>query len=269
MDKTLLKGIKVLEALVDLDGQDLTIDALAARLGLTRSNTHRTLQTLIHAGYIIRSPEGGYRSSTRFFEMGARVLARLDVRQAAAPFMRTLAQETEETVHLSILEGAEIIYIDKIDSPKPVRSYSMLGGRAPAHAVATGKALLAYQAEGYVERYLAQPTRYTPSTITTLLALKETLAEVVRTGYAINRGEWRSTVGGLAAAVFNGLSARPVAALGISGPLDRLDKAKMQQCRDIVLNCVGELSRTMGYKRPQENASPSATTTPSTAVATA
>jgi len=161
MDKTLLKGIKVLEALVDLDGQDLSIDALAAHLGLTRSNTHRTLQTLIHAGYVIRNPEGGYRSSTRFFEMGARVLAQLDVRKVAAPFLHKLARETEETVHLSILEGAEIIYIDKIDSSKPVRSYSMLGGRAPAHAVATGKALLAYQPEGYLEQYLAKPKRYT------------------------------------------------------------------------------------------------------------
>lgn len=140
MDKTLLKGLMVLEAVTDVDNPPRTIDALAARVGLTRSNTHRTLQTLIHAGYVIKDDEGGgYRGAVRLFELAARQLAQLDVRKLAAPYMRTLADQTGETVHLSVLDGFDVVYVDKIDSPQPIRAYSMIGGRAPAYAVATGK----------------------------------------------------------------------------------------------------------------------------------
>ena len=76
----------VLEAVTDVDNPPRTIDALAARVGLTRSNTHRTLQTLIHAGYVIKDDEGGgYRGAVRLFELAARQLAQLDVRKLAAP----------------------------------------------------------------------------------------------------------------------------------------------------------------------------------------
>ena len=133
MDKTLLKGLMVLEAVTDVDNPPRTIDALAARVGLTRSNTHRTLQTLIHAGYVIKDDEGGgYRGAVRLFELAARQLAQLDVRKLAAPYMRTLADQTGETVHLSVLDGFDVVYVDKIDSPQPIRAYSMIGGRAPA-----------------------------------------------------------------------------------------------------------------------------------------
>ncbi len=131
MDKTLLKGLMVLEAVTDVDDPPRSIDALAARVGLTRSNTHRTLQTLMHAGYVIKDDDGGgYRGSVRLFELAARQLAQLDLRKLAAPFMRTLADQTGETVHLSVLDGFDVVYVDKIDSPQPIRAYSMVGGRA-------------------------------------------------------------------------------------------------------------------------------------------
>ena len=177
MDKTLLKGLMVLEAVTDVDNPPRTIDALAARVGLTRSNTHRTLQTLIHAGYVIKDDEGGgYRGAVRLFELAARQLAQLDVRKLAAPYMRTLADQTGETVHLSVLDGFDVVYVDKIDSPQPIRAYSMIGGRAPAYAVATGKALLAYQSDGYVERYADQLQRHTPATIVTMPLLRTSCA---------------------------------------------------------------------------------------------
>ena len=176
MDKTLLKGLMVLEAVTDVDNPPRTIDALAARVGLTRSNTHRTLQTLIHAGYVIRTtraaaiaarcgclswPRGSWRSWTC----------------ASWPRpMRTLADQTGETVHLSVLDGFDVVYVDKIDSPQPIRAYSMIGGRAPAYAVATGKALLAYQSDGYVERYADQLQRHTPATIVTMPLLRTSCA---------------------------------------------------------------------------------------------
>lgn len=247
MDKTLLKGLMVLDAVTDVENPSQTIDALAERVGLTRSNTHRTLQTLMHAGFVTKCDNGGgYRGGIRLFELAARQLDGLDIRRIAAPLMRELAAQTTETVHLSILDGMDVVYIDKIDSPQPIRAYSMIGGRAPAYAVATGKALLAYQHDGYMDAFGDTLTKHTPATFTSLPLLKDELRKAVRAGYAVNRGEWRETVGGIAVTIFNALYA-PVAAVGISGPLDRFTPLKIKQWAPMVQDCARQISRQLGY----------------------
>lgn len=247
VDKTLLKGLLVLEAITDPDNPPRTIDALAARIGLTRSNAHRTLQTLIHAGYIAKDEAGGYRGTVRLFELGARQLATFDVRKLAQPGMLRLADQTGETVHLSVLDAMDVVYIDKIDSPQPIRAYSVIGGRAPAFAVATGKALLAHQPPGYVERYAERLQSYTKSTLASLPELVAELEKVVRQGYAVNRGEWRENVAGLAVAIFDNLG-HPVAAIGISGPLERLGPAKMKRFSRDVIASARDISAALGFQ---------------------
>ena len=231
-------------------GRPRTIDDLAREVNLSRSNVHRTLQTLAHARYVRKDEASGrYHPTMKMFEMGARQLAAFDVRKVALPFMRALAQESGETVHLSILEGIIVVYIDKIDSPQPIRSYTEIGGRAPAYAVATGKALLAYQPDGYVERYAGELLRHTPATIANVEDLKADLDRVRTLGYALNRGEWRETVGGLAVGIFDGFD-RVVAALGISGPLERLAKGRFAALAPIVRDYAGQISAAMGYILP-------------------
>lgn len=247
MDKTLLKGLSVLEAIAEMQDELRVIDDLAARVGLSRSNTHRTLQTLIHAGYVERRVgEGGYRPTLKMFEFGLRQLNRLDVRRLAPPFMLTLARGTGETIHLSVLDGLDVVYVDKIDSEQAVRAYSVVGGRAPAHAVATGKALLAVSCPARLDRLPASLPRFTPTTITDPSALREALDEARRIGFAINRGEWREDVGGLAAPIFDGLK-RPVAALGISGPLTRLTPARLEELAAQVVDAAARLSSALGH----------------------
>jgi DNA-binding IclR family transcriptional regulator len=250
MDKTLLKGLLVLEAIADQGGESVTIQALATQLGLTKSNAHRTLQTLAYAGYAVRDETtGNYRSTLKLFELGTKQLTRLDVRRFAGPIMRQLAETAQETIHLSILDSDTVIYIDKIDSPQPVRAYSVVGGRAPAHCVATGKVLLAFQTEDYLDRHLRELKGSTPATITDRAALRTELARIARFGYAVNRGEWRETVGGVAAPIFDGLGT-VVAAIGISGPLERLGQKRIKVLIPDVLRAGGEISRALGYRRP-------------------
>lgn len=253
MDKTLLKGLMVLEVMSALN-EAASLQDIAQRLGLTRSNAHRTLQTLTHAGYVTRdSQQGGYRCTLKMFELGARQVAAMDVRSAAAFFMRALAAQTEETVHLSVLEGFDVVYVDKIDSAQPIQAYSMVGGRAPAYAVATGKALLAFQADDYLERYENHLQQHTPVTLVSLAALKQELAQVARRGYAVNSGEWRVEVGGVAAPVFNGVDRRPIAALGVSAPLDRLGGDRLLIIAAAVLKAAESLSRQLGHRGRDAN----------------
>lgn len=249
MDKTLLKGLSVLEVLTGMEGESRTIEDVAARVGLTRSNTHRTLQTLVHAGYVERDSEsGGYRGTMKMFALGVRQLAHIDVRKIAPPYMASLSRETGETVHLSILEGAEVIYIEKVESIQPIRAYSMVGGRAPAHAVATGKALLSVQPASYLDGFPKKLPRFTSSTIVEREVLRAELVKAARQGYAVNKGEWREGVGGLAAPILDGFD-RPVAALGISGPLDRLNSSRIKEFASRLLYVTTKLSTALGYSK--------------------
>ncbi len=249
MDKTLLKGLSVLEAIAGMQGELRVIDDLARRVGLSRSNTHRTLQTLIHAGYVERDPDrGGYRATMKMFALGLSRLNQLDVRRLAPPVMAELARGTGETIHLSVLDGLEVVYVDKIDSEHAVRAYTVIGGRAPAHAVATGKALLAAESPARLDRLPALLPRYTAATIVDAASLRAELTAALGRGYAINRGEWREDVGGLAAAIFDGLE-RPVAALGISGPLNRLPPARMTEVAPQVVEAAARLSAALGFSR--------------------
>ena len=142
MNNTLVKGMQILEELADRK-ETVGVSELALQLGMGKSNVHRTLQALVELGYVVN--EGGsYRASLKMWELGARVIARLDVRQAALPAMHWLLDQSRETVHLSVLDGDQVMYVDKLDSPEPVRAYSEIGGRAPAYCVATGKVLLAW-----------------------------------------------------------------------------------------------------------------------------
>jgi len=141
-----------------------------------------------------------------------------------------------------------VIYIDKIDSVQPIRACSVVGGRAPAHAVATGKALLSARSAARQDALPAQLQRFTPATIVDRDVLKEQLAKAARVGYAVNHGEWREGVGGLAAPVFNGFE-RPVAALGMPGPLDRLSVARMKELALRLIEVTVQLSKAMGYTK--------------------
>jgi DNA-binding IclR family transcriptional regulator len=181
------------------------------------------------------------------FELGSKRLAHLDIRKFARPFMRSLAKACSETVHLSLLDGLDVVCIDKLDGPEHIQAYSAIGGRAPAYAVAAGKALLAFETPNYLDRFPAKLKRYTPTTQTSVQTLKSELSEIARQGYATNRGEWRDGVSGVSAPVFNGFD-KPIAALAISGLLERLTIKKMTEFAPLVLQAAQELSRSMGYR---------------------
>src|SRR5690606_2540644 len=133
---------------------------------------------------------------------------------------------------------------------QPIRLYSMVGGRAPAYAVATGKALLAHQPDAFFTQHTDALIAHTKVTCTSLAMLRKELLRSRRQGYAINRGEWREGVGGVAVAVFNHLG-EPAAAVGISGPLDRLTSGQMKKFAPAVIQCAKAISHNMGYRAEQ------------------
>lgn len=245
MDKTLLKGLEGLERLVEA-GRPLGVTAFAELCGLTKSNAHRILRTFAAAGFLRQNAETReYVPSLKLWELGSRTVVDLDLRTQAADVMRWLANETRETVHLSVLDGNEVVYLDKIDSPEPVRAYSRIGGRAPAYCVATGKAQLAYADPATLEVMLGQMERHTPNTIVDPETLRTELASIRTVGFAINRGEWRESVWGIADVIRVRMAI--VGAIGISGPSFRLDDAeRLERLAGLVHEAAQRVSRQLG-----------------------
>lgn len=245
---SLLQGFAILELLAHQDGP-LGVTEIARHLGMPKSGIHRVLQLMRGAGWIKQTERGQYDCSLKLWELGQRVADRIDLRKTAAALMRDLAQRTQETVHLSILDNGEVLYLDKLDSPQPVRAYTRVGGRAPAYCVATGRAMLAYADAAVVAAATQNMEVFTALTVKSRLALDKELERVRRKGYAVNRGEWRGGVRGLAAPVFDGRG-RVVAAIGIAGPGERLNDAVIQTMAPVVVGAADSLSRELGFAGP-------------------
>jgi DNA-binding IclR family transcriptional regulator len=245
MDKTFLKGLVLLETLAR-SNDSCGVTELAGTLGLNKSNVHRLLQGLVHQGFARKvGTTGRYELTIKMWELGSRVFGRLDVRRVAQGFMETLAQDTAETVHLSVLDGTEVVYVAKIDSPQPVRAYSTVGGRAPAQCVATGKAQLAWASPEKIGEIKQSLRAYSSNSILSADELDAELSRIRAQGYALNRGEWREQVCGVAAPIRD-VSGEVVAAIGISGPSERLKPRRMKELSPFLINAADRISEQLG-----------------------
>lgn len=246
MEKTVVKAIELVETLARMDAP-AGVTSLANELKLTKSNVFRLLNTLVKRGYVRRHEETGqYELTLKVWHLGIAVLSRMDLKKVASPYTQDLMRSTKEFVHLSVIVEGEVIYIDKVESDQPVRAYSRVGDRPPAHCVATGKALLAYLPEEEQEKVLKGPLeKYTAHTITNARALRKELEVIRRNGYSFNRGEWRESVCGVAAPIRDS-SGDVVAAVGISGPAERLKPDIFPRVAPRVILCANQISAELG-----------------------
>ncbi|WP_292451530.1 IclR family transcriptional regulator [Methylibium sp.] len=253
VDSTLTKGLAVLEWLIRQQ-RDCRVADVAQAFGMARSNAHRTLHTLVACGWARQNGQtSAYRASPRVFELGALIESAADLRTLLHPLLALLAHETGETIHLAALDGAEVVYLDKFDSPLPVAAYSRVGGRAPAYCVASGKALLAAGEHTHesLRESLGALLPHTPNTLTDFGALWADLERTRARGFSENREEWRLGVCGLGAPVFNARN-EPVAAVGISVPSIRFARTQVRALADRLLACARDSSVALGYANSGE-----------------
>jgi DNA-binding IclR family transcriptional regulator len=235
---SIAKAFGVLEHLVRAR-EPSRLSAVALALGLQKSTVHRTLATLAGLGYVEQIPETGcYRATLKSWELGASALEEHPVKRAAAAFLHDLHRATGETVSLTILSGDDVLYLDKVMSPRAIRFTTRAGSRVPAVLTAGGKAMLAHHpdARALVERSAARvqaPRRVD------VKALMRELAEVRERGYAIS--VYSPGVTSVAAAVM-ARDARAAAALSVSAPVERVTAKKRAAIVERVLNACAHMS---------------------------
>ncbi|RPI47174.1 MAG: IclR family transcriptional regulator [Betaproteobacteria bacterium] len=218
---------------------------LAAETGLHPSTAHRILAVMVENRLVDRIEPGTYRLGIRLLELGNLVRMRLNVRQEALPYMQALHDQIRETVNLSVRQGDEVVYVERVSSSgQMMRVVQAVGTRAPLHATAVGKVFLAEDgtdaAAAYAQR--AGLARLTDHTLADPAILAGELAQVRIQGYAIDREEAEKGVSCIAAGIRDD-EGRLVAGLSVSAPSDRLDSAWALRVRDT----AEEVSRAMGY----------------------
>jgi DNA-binding IclR family transcriptional regulator len=236
--QTLDRGLQVLEA-VARAGDPLTVAEAAASVGLDRTVAHRLVATLAARGYLQRDGSGGYRLGPTCLALASAIT---DLRTMARPFLEELGDATGETVHLCVLSGREVVFLDGIESVHTLRVGNRTGRLLPAHATSVGKALLAAlpaeQVRTLYER--SDLVAVTGRTITDRDALERQLAVTRERGYATNHGESENGVGSIGIAVRNP-TGEPRAALSVALPLERWSDAAEEQAATVLKSVAAAL----------------------------
>ncbi len=224
---TIGKALSLLDLISRLD-RDIGLTDLARLAALDKATARRFLVELESHGFVEQDGE------TRRYRLGAAPVRLARIRQArfpfvavAAPFVRALADEAGETVHLSEYSGGRLATIHVEDSSQAHRVIVEIGAALPFHATASGLAFLAFLPEDEIDRALARPLeRFTPQTTVDGQAVRGFLREARERGFSINRQGFEMGVISAAAPVLapNG---RPVGALAVAAPTARADMAKM------------------------------------------
>jgi DNA-binding IclR family transcriptional regulator len=228
---------------------EIGISDLAKRLGVAKSTVHRLAVTLVSEGMLEQNPDTGkYRLGIALFRLGALVRHRMDVSIEARQLLRALREKANETVHLAVLEGPEIMYIYNLESTQAIRMRSDIGVRKPAYCTAEGQAMLAFQSADAIDRVIGAglPPR-TAQTITDPAALRKALEAVRQRGCAIEDEESEIGMRCIAAPIRDD-SGDVVAAIGLAGPVSRLSKKAIAAFIPHVIDTAAAISARLGYR---------------------
>lgn len=245
---TVSNAARVLKAFRDGEGE-LGVSELSRRLGLGKSNIHRVLTTLVAEGLLVHDPQTRtYRLSLVLCELGEVAKANVNLHTAATPILEELRNTTGETVQVAVLDGTEVVYVERLESSHTLRLFTQIGRRMPAHATSTGKLLLAFLPDEEREAFFDARTleARTPYTITDHDALREELQRIRQRGWSENAQESEVGVASVGFPIRDA-SGRVVAAVSIAGPVMRLDGDSLRRFADVGVEGAKAISRRLGW----------------------
>ncbi len=205
--RSLERGLAILSSFKS-DRPLLGVSDLSREFDLSRSTAHRYIATLARLGYLQQDPESKrYRLGPRVLDLGFSAINSMDVREIAAPHLRQLSDETQHTVNLAILDGVDVVYIERCRAARPGQREIDLnlhvGSRLPVYCTALGKAILAYLPEARLERIIEEIdfAQLGPNTLTDPIVFRQELARIRDSGIAVNNEELATGLRSIAAPI--------------------------------------------------------------------
>ena len=244
-------GIQVIDRvaqLLDALGEyasGASLKVISAETGLHPSTAFRILGALADHGFVERDADGLYRLGSKLAELGSRALGRVDLRVEARRIMEALRDQIGETVNLTVREGDEVVYIDRVVPNRMMRVEQVIGSHAPLHVTAVGKLMLGEDGVAGVQAY-ARRTGLPPFTPQTLAEPARLLDEVERSlerGFAYDNEEAEPGVGCIGVLVRDA-SGRAVAGMSISAPIER----RKEEWVALLVDAGRRLSERLGYR---------------------
>lgn len=247
--KSALRVLDIFELLAHhRDGMSLS--EISTELAIPKSSAHGLLATLLSRGYLRPGrSDRTYRLGARLFELGSSYMAGADLLSEGQEVVRETARACDETVHLAILDGDEVLYIAKEEGTNTIRMVSAVGRRFPAYGTGVGKMLLSALPPAEVDRLYPPDKRLapiTPRTITDPVAFRRELADIRERGYATDDEESTPGLCCIAAPVFDSHD-DVVAAISVSVPTVRFTAERRSGLRLLVQQGADRLSYILGY----------------------
>jgi IclR family KDG regulon transcriptional repressor len=246
--QTVTNAARLLKAFLTRE-ESLGVSELARRLGLGKSAVHRLLTTLCAEGLVEQDTRtGGYRLGLVVFELGEAVRVHMDLHAAAGAVLAELREETGESAQVGMLDGHEVVYVDRLESTHALRLFTETGRRVPVHCTSSGKVLLAFAPEPVRERFLAtaELARHTPHTLADPDSLRAELATVRARGWAEAIDEREVGVASLAAPIRDA-HGTVVASIGIGAPVTRFKAMPRRRLARAVTEAGEAVSRRLGW----------------------
>jgi len=246
--KVLTKTFAVLETLLE-NKSPMSMSEISEKLNFYPSTVHRILDTLKYGGYVEQNPNNQkYQLGLKLIELGMAKINQIDLVKEAGPFLKELAKNCNETVHLAILEDINVLYLAKEESSQTIRMISYVGKRAPLHCTGLGKVLLAnlplQDRDKIIDRI--ELSRLTKNTITDKIKLCEELDMIKEKGFALDEEENENDVRCIAAPIRD-YKGKVIAAISVSSPVYRLNKIKQDYIKEALINASQDISSCIGF----------------------
>lgn len=241
--KSVTKTLEVLEQFID-SNQEKGIHELSASTGIPVSTMQRLVNTLEARGYLMQNPRSyKYRLGLTLYHLYRSISHTFHWVDQARQYMESLVQKHGETVNLAYLEGKNIVYLTKVDSPHILRPSFSIGTRYPAFCTSLGKCLLAFQPEETVRVIFSNEdmTSLTNKTETSINALLAELREVRRQGYAVDDEEFQEGLRCLAVPISN-RERVVVASMSVTAPTTRMPMERLHMIKDDMLETASNIS---------------------------
>lgn len=239
------------------DSRELGVTELARRLGIGKSTAHRLLATLAEERLVEQNPQtAAYRLGLAMYELGNAVSIHTDLHDACSEIVDQLRNATRETVQVAVLDGRQVVYVERRESPHTLRLFGRVGHRNWAHCTSNGKVLLAYLPQARLDALLEgwSPEPRTEHTITSIPDLRSQLAQIEARGWAENINEAEVGVASVAAPIRNGLG-EVVASVSVAGPVQRINGASLRRFAKPCVEAGLAISRNLGYRRQEPGGS--------------
>ncbi|OLN21791.1 IclR family transcriptional regulator [Domibacillus antri] len=225
------------------------VNELAESLGMNKSTVSRMMTTLASEGFVYKDQKTKkYRLGISALALSGIASSQLDISRESQSVLKELVETIEETVHLSVLDQLEVMYLEKVECQQPVRVLTYVGGRNPAYCTSAGKVILAFSEKSLTEKVIADGLKsYTEYTITDPADLYEHLEQIRESGYAYSIEELQEGVTSVAAPVFDHTGSI-VAALSVVGPKQRIQPHKIPVFAKRISIAAVEISARLGYR---------------------